>query len=184
MTHTLIAGITALCLGATISITAFANPQHKKADTDQNGEVSRAEFNAQHNLRFQAVDTNADGRLSKEERTAHKQAMRGKRATMRFDKLDANSDNFISRTEFEAVRAHPKPKMRKMKKHMKRKHARLHKNAQHADTNQDGFIDRAEFDARANDMFTNMDANKDGVLSQADRELRKNKHKNKHSGHK
>ncbi len=184
MTHKLILGVTALCLGATISVTAFAGPHHKKADTDQNGEVSRAEFNTQHNQRFQAVDTNADGRLSKEERTAHKQTMRAQRATMRFDKLDANSDNFISRTEFAAVRANPKPKMRKMKKHMKRKHARLHKNAKPADTNQDGFIDRAEFDVRANDTFTKMDANNDGVLSQADRPLRKNKHKNKRSGHK
>ena len=183
MTHKLIAGLTALCLGTTISITAFANPHLKKADTDQNGEVNRAEFDTQRHQRFQAIDTNTDGRLSKAERTAHKQTKQAQRAGKRFDRLDANSDNFISRSEFEASRAKHKPKMKKMKKHMKRKHARLHKNVIPADTNQDGFIDRAEFDAKANNMFTKMDANKDGVLSQADRELRKNKRKNKRSGH-
>ena len=73
-------------LGLTISVSfgAIASPHHLKADANQDGEISLAEFNQGRNQRFTAVDTNADGLLSADERKAHKQAKKQDRQRQAF----------------------------------------------------------------------------------------------------
>ncbi len=177
MTQKIITGFVALSLATMISTAAFAGSHQQKADTNQDGEVSLAEFNTQRNARFAAIDTNADGRLSMDERKTHKQAKKQERADKKFSRLDANADGVISRAEFDAGADKRTSKHAKMKKHRKQMRKKMRKkmgqDGKKADTNQDGFIDRAEFDAQAQKIFAHRDADQDGVLSKADRGFRK-----------
>jgi len=50
----------------------------KMADTNGDGAVSQAEFTAGASKRFNSIDANSDGQITKEERQAHHQEMRGK----------------------------------------------------------------------------------------------------------
>jgi Ca2+-binding EF-hand superfamily protein len=50
----------------------------KMADTNNDGAVSQAEFTASAGKRFDSIDANNDGQITKEERQAHHQEMRGK----------------------------------------------------------------------------------------------------------
>lgn len=49
-----------------------------KADTDKDGAVSQAEFLAAADKRFDAADANHDGKITREERQAHRQQIRDK----------------------------------------------------------------------------------------------------------
>ena len=79
----------------------------KKADADGNGALSRAEVQksmprlAQ---KFDRIDTNKDGQLSRGELRAWKKAQKGERqakAAERFKHADTNGDSKISRAEAE-----------------------------------------------------------------------------------
>ncbi|MDG2001891.1 MAG: EF-hand domain-containing protein [Novosphingobium sp.] len=50
----------------------------KMADTNNDGVVSQAEFAAAAGKRFDTIDANNDGQITKEERQAHRQERRGK----------------------------------------------------------------------------------------------------------
>ncbi len=77
----------------------------KKADTDGNGTLSRAEVGkAMPHLagKFNSIDANKDGQLSRSELNAWKKAHRGERrakAVERFRHADADGDGAISRAE-------------------------------------------------------------------------------------
>ena len=79
----------------------------KKADTDRNGTLSRAEVEkAMPRLagKFDRIDTNKDGQLSRSELNAWRKAHRGERKAKtaeRFKHADANGDGAISRAEAE-----------------------------------------------------------------------------------
>ncbi len=53
----------------------------EKADTNHDGTITRAEFDAAAKARFDTADTNHDGKLTPEERRAAWKAMRGDRAS-------------------------------------------------------------------------------------------------------
>jgi Ca2+-binding EF-hand superfamily protein len=78
-----------------------------KADTDGNGTLSRAEVEKAmpHLLgKFDSIDTNKDGQLSRDELSAWKKAHRSERqakAAERFKHADTNNDGKISRAEAE-----------------------------------------------------------------------------------
>ena len=86
---------------------------------------------------FAEIDTNKDGKLSKDEIAAY------------FDRLDTNKDGFLSQEELAAARA----------QHM-HQHSR-------ADASGDGMISRDEAKAlpRLSSNFDAIDTNKDGMLS-------------------
>lgn len=180
MTHKLTTIFLTLALGTALSSTALAGPHGyiKKADADQNGEVSFSEFSDMRALHFQKMDINSDGTITKEERQAGRQTMRTAKADEHFQKMDANEDGVISRAEFDAggqkrkFRKHTM-KMRKMKKGANGQHGERDLRHFSQDTNNDGSVDRAEFDAGAQDMFDRLDTNADGVLTTDDRKLRK-----------
>lgn len=76
-----------------------------KADLNQDGQVTQAEFTQTAMDRFAAADTNGDNFLSEDERKALRETRKDKRADRRFDKLDADKDGNISRAEMDAKRS-------------------------------------------------------------------------------
>lgn len=89
-----------------------------QADADGDGVVTRAEFVAAADKRFQQQDTNRDGKVSAEERAAKMPARGGMpgrdgdvtldqarmRAGKMFDRIDANRDGKVDRAEVAARR--------------------------------------------------------------------------------
>jgi len=162
---------------------------------DSNGDqqVSKSEFLAGATARFDAADTNRDNFISDDERKAQRKAKREARDDRRFAKTDLNGDGQISKDEFDAVRENQRGKvkkrrdvngdgivdkadkaLRKEQRKLRRaarkdkKTARRNGQIQRPDVNQDGFISRDEHMAAAENMFTFLDANNDGVLSQGE----------------
>jgi Ca2+-binding EF-hand superfamily protein len=105
-----------------------------KADLNQDGEVTKAEFTQAAQSKFFATDTNNDGFLSQDERKTHREAMRENRKDKRFEKLDINGDGLLSRDEMDAVGA----------KREARKDAMRAKVMEKYDTNLDGTLSEAE----------------------------------------
>lgn len=107
-------------------------------DTNKDGKVTRDEFLGQQ-PGFDRVDTNKDGVVTADEVAAVKeaaqkhasqkggQAHQGQKKTF-IDRFDTDKDGKVSRDEFTAARA---------------------KGFQGMDKNQDGMVDKAEFEARA-----------------------------------
>lgn len=79
MRHTLLK--TAL-IGSGAALLIAAGP---KADLNQDGQVTKAEFTQAAQSKFFATDTNNDGLLTEAERKAHRQAMRENRKDKRFE---------------------------------------------------------------------------------------------------
>ena len=89
------------------------------------------------------TDTDGDGKFSKAEITAQRQAQLDKK----FAKFDANQDGQLTMNEVKGKRGGV---------------------AKKADINKDGVITKAEHTAHANSMFARMDKNKDGKISGAE----------------
>lgn len=127
------------------------------------------------------LDVNKDGVLNQADREA-------KMAEM-FDKIDTNHDGSISKAEFmehhkkmmdgpgwqgkgrdgAAGMMPPPPPGAGLGMMMGPGAHRLHEMAEKADTNHDGTITRAEFDAAAKARFDAADTNHDGTLTAAER---------------
>lgn len=94
----------ALILLASMSVQANAGPLKGKHgamfDQDKDGVVSAEEM-AQHRQKiFNAIDSNGDGFLTREENEAFKEKMRKKHD--RFSRMDSDGDGKISAEEFAA----------------------------------------------------------------------------------
>ncbi len=105
-----------------------------KADLNQDGEVTKAEFTQAAQSKFFATDANNDGFLSQDERRSHREAMRENRKDKRFEKLDANGDGLLSRDEMDAAGD----------KRKDRRDAMRAKALEKFDTNLDGKLSDAE----------------------------------------
>ena len=100
----------------------------KGADTNGDGAISKAEFDAFHVKRFKEMDANGDGKITLDEmKAAHKQMLE-KGKDKRFDEADANHDGALSREETE--------KMPMMSRRF-----------EEIDANHDGKVTREEMDA-------------------------------------
>ena len=117
-----------------IGLTAAAAPAaahrglHKfnRADTDKDGKITRAEFDAARNARFAGIDANGDGTLEISELRAWVRAWPSRFRDARFKALDGDSDGKVGVEEYVAQR--------------KAMFARI-------DANNDGTVDKAEFNA-------------------------------------
>ena len=156
--------------GATLLIAAGP-----KADLNQDGQVTKAEFTQSAESRFYAADADNDGFLTKDEMKAHKKASREDRKDQRFAKLDTNGDGLLSRDEINARGDRRKA----------RKDAYRQEQMERFDTNLDGELSdaertvmkaerdekRAEKRAQRKDMKgkrskrPKLDANDDGLIS-------------------
>jgi len=118
---------------AVIGVTAAAAPASAKrgfrmfnqADTNKDGSVSKAEYDAARGALFARMDANGDGTIETSELRAWIRAMPARIRDARFKSLDANGDGKITADEFVARR--------------KAMFDRI-------DGNGDGAVDKAEYD--------------------------------------
>ena len=109
-------------------------PDFTALDTDANGQITTEELDAAQAARFATADANIDGGLSADEIVAQIEARRAEmmaaRAQRMIEDKDANADGLLQAEELQDARA-PRPAVM---------FAML-------DTNEDGAVDQAEFDA-------------------------------------
>jgi len=104
-----------------------------------------------------AFDANTDGTLTRAEFDAGR--------TAQFTRLDANNDGQLTREEMRAQWGE--------RRHGRRGGGHHGAGLRGADANNDGSISRDEFLARPIAMFDRLDANDDGVISEAERPQRR-----------
>ena len=156
---------------------ALAAPQGKamRADTNADGNVTKAELTASLEKRFAELDKNGDGKVTQEERDAARQA----RFDKHFVEIDKDGNGQISKAEMQA--AHEARKERRgdhhgmggpgRKPHWGGRHGGMHGGRMAMmDANKDGVLTKAEFMAKPLEMFERADANKDGTVTQAERQ--------------
>ena len=142
----------------------------KKMDADGNGVVSREEFkkntkasHKKYNKKKKAkMDTNNDGRISKQEYLEAKNRW----AEKKFAKLDKNTDGFLSEQE------------RTAEKSGKRRFKKSSHYFPKIDANGDGVISAEENKASAERMFKKLDTNNDQVITQDEIQAMSNMRKN------
>lgn len=113
-------------------------------DSNQDGQVTRAEFDAVRTLRFKATDANGDGGLSEEEYVGEYSA--------RLEKQLAASP----RSE--------EKKVEERQRQLRQAHVRFGV----LDKDNDGKIVQAEYDASGARAFAEQDDDKNGIVTQAD----------------
>ena len=185
MKKTTLAASAAVLLSASTAALYAVYPAFAEAGRDPMGDATLtwADAKAKADAMWTRLDVNKDGVLNEADREAKMGEM--------FDKIDANHDGSISRTEFmehhktmmeggwkgrdgASGQMPPPPGMdmgmgKGMGMMMGPGGHRLHEMAEKADTNHDGTITRAEFDAAAKARFDAADANHDGKLTAAER---------------
>jgi Ca2+-binding EF-hand superfamily protein len=126
----------------------------ERADADNDGRISRAEFDKARAEREARIAQNPE-----------RAAKRGKHAPVDFAAIDTNRDGYIVRTELQAYHERMRPQREAERQ------ARFDQRFKDADINKDGKLSRVEVDekmGRMSDRFAWMDDNKDGFLSRAE----------------
>jgi Ca2+-binding EF-hand superfamily protein len=72
----------------------------KRVDTDKDGKISKAEFDAEGSKLFAKLDGNSDGKISESEMPQRHWARFGGKM---FDRMDADQDGKVTKAEFEAA---------------------------------------------------------------------------------
>ncbi|MCB2050060.1 MAG: EF-hand domain-containing protein [Novosphingobium sp.] len=140
------------------------------ATTMGKGDMTRADATEHADKMFSRMDVNGDGKIDAADRDA--------RVTERFDAIDTDGNGSISREEFAA--GHQGMKGHRMGRsddgdHDRKGHGRKggHRGMAMmgaADTNGDGAVSKAEFEAAHLARFEKMDTNKDGTVSSDERQ--------------
>jgi len=157
----IVGGLAALTLAAAGGAFAQQAPRGMRADADGDRRLSQTEFVGQRVQRLTAIDADRDGSVTAEERRAGRQVRMAARADARFDRLDANDDGAVSRAEFDTVReARPDRAARPMRADRpargQRRMARMEAR---------GPLAIATVQARAEQAFARLDADKDGFVT-------------------
>jgi EF hand len=151
-----------------------------QSDTNRDGTLTRAEFNAGRTAEFARLDANHDGSVTREERRAGHMDRGGRRGGGHrgMERADANSDGNISREEFlagptrhfERVDANHDGVITAAERPQRREHAEGARRERPADpdTNNDGSLSQAEFNAAGVTLFDRLDANHDGSVTRAE----------------
>lgn len=198
----LLGGVIGLMLAVGAPVFADSAP---KADVNKDGILDRAEFDAQRAAQFKAMDADGNGVLTAEEMKAfheqHRADMRDGMAgkfikridtsgdgkvsaaewqagsLQKFVKLDDNGDGAITADEFQKMHKRPDGKTGDAagKQHHDGKGGDFKDGLARLDTNTDGKVSTAEWNALGDKMFARMDDNKDGKIS-ADEMPRHRKH--------
>jgi hypothetical protein len=190
------AGLTLATAGAALAMQAQPAPAAKAP-------MTKAAMLARADARFDALDTNKDGQLSAEERKAGMERARaamaerrgggerpdkagrgGQMAERMLARVDTNGDGLISRAEHRAAAEARFARMDANNNGVidpeERRGPRMGKRGggagamlRGADTNRDGAVSRAEYDAAMAQRFAKLDTNRDGKLDPADRPQRR-----------
>ena len=112
----------------TLSGVAMAGP---KADVNQDGQITKAEFLDAANAKFILADTDFDGNLTQDELKTLREARSAEREAKRFEKQDLNGDGAITQEEISQAKAERKAK-------------RAAKRLEKQDTDGNGVLDDAE----------------------------------------
>ena len=166
-----------LVAGALLATSGVALAQRQEGRRGPDAQLTRDEAVARAEQRFARLDANRDGRLTAEEarqgrpaRAERRQARRGDRQGQRgelaFERLDTNRDGQISREEFNQRRA---LRGDRGAQRGERRAARAERRAGRG-FGQDGVVTLAEFRARALQRFERLDANRDGIVTVAERQ--------------
>lgn len=176
----ILGGAAALSLAAAVGVaTAQQGPgQHRGPDADNDGRISRAEFVDGRIARLTALDTNRDGTVSAEEAQAGRQAQRAERQAAMFDRLDANRDGSISRAEFTNRPERDGPRAERAGHRMGGHHGRggpgrhggMGGGPNGRMGGERGPVVISEVSAKLTEQFAKADTDRDGYLSQAERQ--------------
>ncbi len=192
MTHTtsrirIISTVLASALVFTVASASAHGHGHKeqgarmfeKADTNQDGKITRAEAKQMHDRHFAQVDTNQDGAITKEEAKAAWERMRAERKQARSERKAKRGGDPKGKDRAKKGQAHAHHGPRGKGKSMGAKFF------ERMDANKDGKITRAEADDVQSKRFNKVDANQDGAITrdeaQAHHQAMKEKWKKKHA---
>lgn len=157
---------------ATASV-AIAAPAMNAGMKHQAGPMTLKDAQERSDKMFARMDANSDGKIDQADREA--------RRAQRFARLDTDKDGQISEAEYAAKHARHGERANAAGAKPAGDHARHRGHgmrgmgmgggmiAAMADTNNDGAITRAEFDAGVKSRFARMDANGDGTVSVEER---------------
>lgn len=154
--------------GATLSIAqgqgqdGDMRPTFDEIDANADGKIEKAEMMQMPTRMFQQADTDGDGKISREELITRMQAQVEQRADRMLARLDTDEDGALSEDEMRDARKNMKDRSgkddRKGKKDRKGgkdrmdRGDRMERMFDRADTNGDGALDKAEFDAAGEKM--------------------------------
>lgn len=157
-----------------------------QSDSNSDGVVTRAEFDAGRDAMFARLDANSDGQLARDEMRAGRHGRRGgggHRGAFIARGADANEDGQITRDEFLArpieqfnrldrnsdgvISADEQPQRRERGDGDRPQRDRSQRGERpNPDSNGDHLISRDEFAAMGGSMFDRLDANDDGQVTQ------------------
>ena len=142
-----------------LSGTAFAQttPAERPARAAK-PDMTRADAQARAEAAFARLDANKDGTLDQADRAARHAAM--------FDRIDADNNGSISRAEFDAMHA---KRAEKAKAHRGHRMGRKGPGGAHGMMRGAGPVTSQAFVERALARFDRIDANRDGMVTQAER---------------
>jgi Ca2+-binding EF-hand superfamily protein len=137
-----------------------------KLDVNKDGVLSPADRDAKHNQKFDEIDVGHDGQISREEFTAHHRAMmeRGHGPMAGKPPMDGMEQDGPMGHHGKGHRGMGRGGMGHGGMAMM-----AHEMMMAADTNKDGQLTRAEFDAGAKARFDKADTNRDGKLAPSER---------------
>ena len=177
MRKTLLAGgLAALALaaagGAALAQQSPERPHARglRADADGDQRLSQAEFVGRRVERLTAADSDRDGSVTRDEMRAAIQVRAAGRADARFDRLDADNDGSISKAEFDARRDH-RAGTRAERGPRRARHAHARQARREHRMEARGPIVIAEARARAESAFARLDADRDGYVTAAERQV-------------
>ncbi|WP_095012475.1 EF-hand domain-containing protein [Tsuneonella mangrovi] len=163
--------LTLTIAAATLATAGLAGIAYAAPGMMPSGDMTRAQATAMADKMFAKMDVNGDGKIDAADREAMKAKM--------FDRIDTNHDGVISKDEFEAAGPPHRDGDMRGERQGKRGHHRgmrgdrgdmMRMMLRRADTNGDGAITKAEFEAAALKHFDQMDANHDGTVTAAERQ--------------
>lgn len=184
----IVLSVAVAALATSVGVTAYGQsapaaasvPERIRADANGDGNLARAEAMAAAEVRFARMDANGDGRIDQADRAAGRE----RRREAMFTAMDANRDGSVTRAEFDAageamdarraerreVRAERGGEGRRMQRMRGERRGAQMAMARMADSNNDRAIDRAEFMAAAEARFARADADRNGIVTAAERQ--------------
>lgn len=155
-----------------------------QSDANNDGVLTRQEFDAGREAKFTQLDTSNDGQLTREERRAERGEHRGRRGSGRhgggmhsLERADANNDGNVTRDEFLARPTEMFNRLdansdgvistaeRLQRPERAEGERRQRPERVNPDSNGDNQISRSEYAAMGSGMFERLDANSDGRVT-------------------